>query len=92
MDAGTTVYIKGGMTVVIEAGLELSLKASGGFIDIGPAGVAIGKRGVNHPSWNADRSRRGGRRLGQRDEQLGVQTRRRAMDEAILLFVWQDVR
>jgi hypothetical protein len=29
------------MTVVIEAGIQLSLKASGSFVDIGPAGVAI---------------------------------------------------
>ena len=36
-----TVYIKGGMTVVIEAGLQLSLKAGGNFIDIGPTGVSI---------------------------------------------------
>lgn len=41
MDAGMNVYIKGGMSVVIEAGLELTLKGSGGFITIGPAGVAI---------------------------------------------------
>jgi type VI secretion system secreted protein VgrG len=41
VDAGMTVYIKGGMNVVIESGLELTLKAAGGFINIGPAGVAI---------------------------------------------------
>jgi type VI secretion system secreted protein VgrG len=29
------------MTVVIEAGMQLSLKAAGGFVDIGPAGVTI---------------------------------------------------
>jgi len=29
------------MTVVIEAGMELSLKGPGGFVDIGPAGVTI---------------------------------------------------
>lgn len=36
-----TVYIKGAMTVVVEAGIQLSLKAAGSFVDIGPAGVAI---------------------------------------------------
>ena len=38
-EAGGTVHIKG-MTVVIEA-MQISLKGSGGFVDIGPAGVAI---------------------------------------------------
>ena len=41
LDAGMEVYIKAGMSVVIEAGMELTLKAAGGFINIGPAGVAI---------------------------------------------------
>jgi type VI secretion system secreted protein VgrG len=41
VDSGETVYIKGGMNVVIESGLELTLTAGGGFINIGPAGVAI---------------------------------------------------
>jgi type VI secretion system secreted protein VgrG len=41
LDAGMEVYIKGGMTVVIESGMELCLKGAGGFITIGPAGVAI---------------------------------------------------
>jgi len=41
MDAGMEAYIKAGMTITIEAGLELTLKAAGGFINIGPAGVAI---------------------------------------------------
>jgi len=39
--SGQTIYLKGGMTVVIEAGMELSLKGPGGFVDIGPAGVTI---------------------------------------------------
>ena len=39
--ANNTVYINGGMSVVIEAGMELSLIASGNFITIGPTGVAI---------------------------------------------------
>jgi type VI secretion system secreted protein VgrG len=41
MNAGQTVYINGGMNVVIQAGMELSLVGSGGFITIGPSGVAI---------------------------------------------------
>ena len=41
MNADNTVYINAGASVVIQAGLELSLIASGNFINIGPAGVAI---------------------------------------------------
>ncbi len=41
MDAGMAVYIKAGMTLVIESGMELCLKGAGGFITIGPAGIAI---------------------------------------------------
>lgn len=41
LDAGMEVYIKAGMTLVIESGMELCLKGPGGFITIGPAGVAI---------------------------------------------------
>lgn len=41
LNASETVYINAGMNVVIQAGLELSLVGSGGFITIGPAGVAI---------------------------------------------------
>jgi type VI secretion system secreted protein VgrG len=41
MAAGQNVYINGGMNVVIEAGMQLTLSAAGGFITIGPAGVAI---------------------------------------------------
>jgi type VI secretion system secreted protein VgrG len=41
LDANQTVYINGGMSVVIQAGMELSLIASGNFITIGPSGVAI---------------------------------------------------
>jgi type VI secretion system secreted protein VgrG len=29
------------MTVIIEAGMQLSLKGPGGFVDIGPTGVTI---------------------------------------------------
>lgn len=41
LDAGMEVYIKAGMTLVIESGLEICLKGAGGFITIGPAGIAI---------------------------------------------------
>jgi type VI secretion system secreted protein VgrG len=41
MDAGMQVYIKAGQTVVIESGMELCLKGAGGFITIGPSGIAI---------------------------------------------------
>jgi type VI secretion system secreted protein VgrG len=41
MNANNTVYINAGMNVVIQAGMELSLIGSGGFITIGPSGVAI---------------------------------------------------
>ena len=41
VDAGLELYMKGGMTVVIESGMELCLKGAGGFITIGPAGIAI---------------------------------------------------
>jgi type VI secretion system secreted protein VgrG len=41
LDAGQEVYIKAGMTLVIESGMELCLKGAGGFITIGPAGIAI---------------------------------------------------
>jgi type VI secretion system secreted protein VgrG len=35
------------MKVIIEAGMQLSLKAAGGFVDIGPAGVSISGTLVN---------------------------------------------
>jgi type VI secretion system secreted protein VgrG len=35
------IHLKAGMTMVLEAGMQLSLKAGGSFIDIGPAGIAI---------------------------------------------------
>jgi type VI secretion system secreted protein VgrG len=41
MDAGMQVYIKAGQTVVIESGMNLCLKGAGGFITIGPSGIAI---------------------------------------------------
>jgi len=41
MEAGQTIHLKGGMTVIIEAGMQLSLKGPGGFVDIGPTGVTI---------------------------------------------------
>lgn len=39
--AGQNVSIQGGMNVVIQAGMQISLIGPGGFITIGPAGVAI---------------------------------------------------
>jgi type VI secretion system secreted protein VgrG len=41
LGANNTIYINGGMSVVIQAGMELSLVASGNFVTIGPSGVAI---------------------------------------------------
>ncbi len=41
MEAGQVIHLKGGMKVIIEAGMQLSLIGSGGFVDIGPAGVTI---------------------------------------------------
>jgi type VI secretion system secreted protein VgrG len=40
LEAGT-IHLKGGQTVVIEAGTQLSLKVGGNFIDINSTGVAI---------------------------------------------------
>jgi len=41
VDAGMEIHLKAGLNVVIEAGVQLTLKGPGGFINIGPAGVAI---------------------------------------------------
>ncbi len=41
VSAGQNIYLQGGMNVVIQAGMQLTLAAAGGFITIGPAGVAI---------------------------------------------------
>ena len=41
VDAGQDIHLKGGMNVVIEAGMTITLKAGGGFIVVGPAGVAV---------------------------------------------------
>jgi len=41
LDAGMEIHLKAGMKVIVEAGLQLTLKGSGGFVDIGPAGVTI---------------------------------------------------
>lgn len=41
MDSGMNIYLKAGMNLVLEAGMDLTLKGSGGFISIGPSGVAI---------------------------------------------------
>jgi len=40
-ETAQTVHIKAGMTLILEAGMQLSLKGPGGFVDIGPAGVSI---------------------------------------------------
>ncbi len=36
-----TVHIKAGMTLVLEAGMQISLKVGGNFVDVSVAGVAI---------------------------------------------------
>jgi len=41
LEAGMDIHLKAGMNVVIEGGLQLTLKGAGGFITIGPMGVAI---------------------------------------------------
>jgi type VI secretion system secreted protein VgrG len=41
MDAGVMIHLKAGLTAVIEAGMGLTIKSSGGSIDINPAGVFI---------------------------------------------------
>jgi type VI secretion system secreted protein VgrG len=41
VQAGQNVYVAGGMNVVIQAAMQLTLMGPGGFISIGPAGVAI---------------------------------------------------
>ncbi|WP_213806550.1 type VI secretion system tip protein TssI/VgrG [Granulicella sp. dw_53] len=41
LDVGEEVYIKSGTKLVIESGTEICLKGLGGFITIGPTGVAI---------------------------------------------------
>ncbi len=41
LTSGQNVTIQGGMNVVIQAGMQLTLTGPGGFITIGPAGVAI---------------------------------------------------
>jgi type VI secretion system secreted protein VgrG len=35
------IHIKAGMKLILEAGVQLTIKAAGGFVDIGPAGVTI---------------------------------------------------
>ncbi len=41
LTAGQNISIQGGMNVVIQAGMQLTLSGPGGFITIGPSGVAI---------------------------------------------------
>ena len=40
-EAGMEIHLKSGRKIIIDAGMQLSLKGPGGFIDIGPAGVTI---------------------------------------------------
>ncbi len=40
-EAGTEMHLKAGMNLIIEAGASITLKAGGGFITVGPTGVAI---------------------------------------------------
>ena len=41
LEAGQEIHLKAGMTAVIEAGVQLTLKVGGNFVDISPAGVSI---------------------------------------------------
>jgi type VI secretion system secreted protein VgrG len=41
LTAGQNVSVEGGMNIVLQAGVQISLVGPGGFITIGPAGVAI---------------------------------------------------
>lgn len=41
VNAGMEIHLKAGMNVVIEAGMSLTLQGPGGFVNIGPTGVAI---------------------------------------------------
>lgn len=41
MKTNTTIHLNAGMSAVIEAGVDLTLKVGGNFIDINPAGVFI---------------------------------------------------
>jgi type VI secretion system secreted protein VgrG len=40
-EGGKQIHIKAGTKLILEAGVQLTIKASGGFVDIGPAGVTI---------------------------------------------------
>src|SRR5262249_31977503 len=41
LDATQAIHIKAGTTLILEAGMQLSLKGGGNFIDIGPTGARI---------------------------------------------------
>jgi len=41
VESGKEIHIKSGAKVIIECGMRISVVGSGGFIDIGPGGVAI---------------------------------------------------
>lgn len=47
LESGGAVYIKAKDTLILEAGMQLSLKVGGNFVDIGPAGVSITGTMVN---------------------------------------------
>ena len=49
----STIHIKAGMMLVLEAGMQISLKVGGNFVDIGPAGVSIMGTLVNINSGGA---------------------------------------
>ena len=53
LESGLGLHIKGGMTVVIEAGVQLTLKVGGSFVDISPLGVCIQGPLVNINSGGA---------------------------------------
>ena len=53
LESGMGLHIKGGMTVVIEAGMQLTLKVGGNFVDISPMGGCIQGTLVNINSGGA---------------------------------------
>jgi len=41
LEAGNEIHLIAGQKVIIEAGVQLTLKGPGGFVDIGPGGVTV---------------------------------------------------
>ncbi|MBC7911561.1 MAG: type VI secretion system tip protein VgrG [Pyrinomonadaceae bacterium] len=41
LESAQEIHLKAGMKVIIEAGVQLTIKGPGGFVDIGPTGVTI---------------------------------------------------